>query len=168
MEDAGQEGHVHLDRLLGQKPALDQEARGPQPFATPADHLGVRIAVGKDHALNPGFQDPSRAGRRPTVMVAGLERDVDRAAAGALAGSVERHRLRVLAAGTAVPAGADDLAALRNHCPHHGVRRRGQAAPPCQDQRPSHRPPIGVVETSGGLNAHGAHPNRAAAKDRGL
>ena len=168
MKDAGQEGHVHLDRLLGQEPALDPEARGPQPFATAADHLGVRIAVGEDHALNPRFQDPSRAGRGPAVMGARLERDVDRAAAGAATGGVERHRLRVLAAGPAVPAGADDLAALRDHRAHHGVRRRGQAAPPRQRQGPPHRPPIGVVETSGGLSAHGAHPNRAAAKDRGL
>ena len=104
-------------------------------------------------------------------MVAGLERHVDRAAAGAVTGGVEGHRLRVLAAGPTVPAGADDLSVPRDHRPDHGVRRHPKPAAARQRQGPSHRPPIRIVEPPGLLGApgaHGAHPNRAAAKDRGL
>ena len=60
MQDTGQEGDVHLDRLLRQEPALDAKAGGPQAFGAASGHLRVRIAMREDHALHPGLQDAPR------------------------------------------------------------------------------------------------------------
>jgi hypothetical protein len=62
------------------------------------------------------------------VVRAGLERDVDRGAAGSLAGRLERDDLRMRAALSLVPALAHDLVAGDDDRTHDRVRTRRATA----------------------------------------
>src|SRR5581483_7401609 len=60
-----------------------------------AGRLRVRVVRAVDDALDAGGEDRVDAGRRRPVVVAGLERHVERRAARPLAGLVEDDALRV-------------------------------------------------------------------------
>src|SRR5690606_5273972 len=88
--------------------------------------------------------DARRARSRPSLMAAGLERDIQRSAARAVAGFVERKDLGVGLSGPRMMALADDDAVGRHDDrPHHRVRRGRALAAPGVEQRASHQRLVG-------------------------
>ncbi len=77
--------------------------------SSPPPCSGVRVELAGDDTRDAGLEERIDARRRRAVVRAGLERDVDRRAAGSLAGSLECDDLGVRAALSLVPAFADDL-----------------------------------------------------------
>ncbi len=71
-----------------------------------------------DHAADAGPQDGVRAGGRLALMVARLERDVKLRPTRGGARRIERHDLRVVAAGTDVPALPHYLVIAHDDRPH--------------------------------------------------
>ena len=109
---------------------LDLDARRAQPLEPRPSVSRVRVAGGGHDARDPGRDDRVRARRRAPVVRARLERDVERRAARALAGRLERDDLGVRAALALVPALADDLAVAarrRRRRPGSGASCRGPA-----------------------------------------
>ena len=73
-----------------------------------AVHLRVGILHGGDYLLDAGGDDRVRARGRAALMRAGFQGQVERRAAGALAGFVERDYFGVFYAGPGVETAADD------------------------------------------------------------
>ena len=124
-------------RLVLEQAALDLDARVAQGGRTPGrDRVGVALRV--DHAAYAGLDQRLRARSGAAGVVARLQRDDRRGAAGAVAGAPERVDLGVRGPGAAVPALGEHLAVrAEQHAAdprvgaggHAGRRRQGERAP---------------------------------------
>ena len=94
---------------------LDVDAGGDEPLDAASVDDRVRVERADDDACDTRLDDRVRARRRPPVVRARLERDVERRAAGPVARLLERDRLGVLHARELVPALADGLAVADEH-----------------------------------------------------
>ena len=115
---------------VGLDARLDGDAAPAQPRRAAAAHARIGIAHAEDDAAHAGREDGVGARRRAAVVVAGLERDVQRRAAAARAGITQRFDLTVRTAGAAMVAASDDPPAGDDH---GADRRIGTGAPeaPC-------------------------------------
>ena len=97
---------VQRARLVGEQPGLDLDARGAQGLgAAGGDRVGV--GLGDDHPAYAGREQGLRARTGAAGVVARLERDHGRGAAGRRAGPGQGVDLGVRAAGAAVVALGD-------------------------------------------------------------
>src|SRR5919108_49336 len=125
LRDPGAPGLV-LRTGLEEIGVFDLDA-GRAELGQPAARLRVRVERAGDDAGDPGVEDGLRAWRRRPPAAARLEGDVERGAAGALAGGLDREHLGVRLTLTLVPALADDLAVIDHDGADDGV---GACRPP--------------------------------------
>ena len=100
---------------------LDLDAGCSETREPPAVDHGVRITGGDDRPSDAGVDDRARARRRPSDVIAGLERAVEGGAAGEVARGGERADLGVRRSGTLVPALTDDVPVANDDGADHGV-----------------------------------------------
>ena len=81
----------------------------------------IRVLHGRDNARDARRDQGVHAGRRPSLVRAGLEADVHGRAACPLAGLLQRDDLGVPQAGIRVEAAAHDLAIAHNYRADHRV-----------------------------------------------
>ncbi len=117
----GHERPVQRHRLVGEKSSLDRNAGGAQGRGAPACDERVRIRNGRHHTAHTGGLDERRARWGASVMIARLERDVERRAARAGPGRLEGFDLRMRPTGARVKALADDLAVAHHHRADHRI-----------------------------------------------
>src|SRR4051812_13398415 len=119
MEERG----VQLARGLRLDPDLDRDSRAAKTLGT-ASRFRIRIS-GRDDNAPYSRRDQGVGARRRLAMVGtGLEGDVERRTARAVAGSPERRDLGVLLAVASVKPLADDGAIANDDGADHRVRRR--------------------------------------------
>jgi hypothetical protein len=141
--DASVEGKRELDRHVGQPerdvlrprknlkarrrlahPERDFDARGAERLDAFAFHVRVGVATSDDDARDLRRDDRLGARRRAPVMVARLERDVERRALGARTGGAQRSDLRMIDARTFVMTRCDELASTHDDRADVWIRRR--------------------------------------------
>src|SRR5207244_4215763 len=108
--------------LLRTRPDHHSDARPAELRDAPAAHARVRVDHGDDDAAEPETEQRVRAGRRPPVVRARLERDVERRAAHPPAGGAEGLDLRVRRAGAVVETLAYDAPAAHEDGAYRRVR----------------------------------------------
>ncbi len=149
----GQEACVDRLRFPGEQAGRHAQARGAeQPQAAAAD-ARVRVADRRHHARDPARPHERRAGRRASVVRAGLERHVERRALRPRSGAAERQHLRVRSARPRVEALADDPLAPRHHAAHERVRVRLAEAARRERERAPHQPLVEPLAAPGGRHA---------------
>src|SRR6185369_17292970 len=79
--DVALERRVESPSVLTEDPLLDPHTRLPEPLEAATIHQRVRVGGGHDYGADAGVDHGVGAGRRRAVMVAGLERAEQRAAA---------------------------------------------------------------------------------------
>jgi hypothetical protein len=114
---------------------------------------GVRCRIIREHHHPPHARCDQRVGarRRPPVVRARLERDVDRRVARALLRDLQRHRLGVRPAGRHVPAFGDDRAVARDHAADERIGRGGARPTLGKLERALEQKPVGVVDHPGSV-----------------
>ena len=155
----------HLVRLLGQHAARHLDP-GLAQHADPAPrHARVGIEHTYDGALQAGGDDRLGTRRRLAVVRAGLERHIDRGAAGAGTGAPDRLGLGVRTAAGLGPAARDDLARrlVGDRGPDRRIGRGGSEPALGHAQRDPHHVGVEVC----GL-AHGFCSDSVSSGDGGL
>jgi hypothetical protein len=103
-----------------------------------AVHLRVRVLDGDHDAPHAGRRDHRGARRRPSVVRAGLESDVQRGPASVRGRAAKRSDLGMLASGAAMERLADHAAALDHDASHHRVWVGLSAPAAGERERPAH------------------------------
>ena len=129
----GQQAEIGLDPRLGE-----------HPQAAPA-HLGIGIHHGSHHPGHPGLDERLGAGRRATMMGAGLQGHIGGGTAGLFPCRVQGIDLGMGLTGPLVPALPHHHAGLHQHGADAGVGSRGVTAAPGQFEGPAH--PLVIVLT---------------------
>src|SRR5690606_788768 len=118
---AVEEGSVQRTRRILLHAGSDLDTRCPQTLnAPPCDR--VRIERRDYDTCDARSKHRVRARRCATMVVARLERNVQRRTAGLLTGSLECDDLRVRTAILRVPPLADDFVVVHDHGTHHRIR----------------------------------------------
>src|SRR6185503_6644652 len=134
----GEEAAVLGAHLGASRADRHLDAARAQGLGASARHVGIGIHRARHYPRHSGVPDGPCAGRRPAVVVARLERDVEGGAARALARRRQRHDLGMGAARLGVKALAHDLAVADHHRAHHRIRRGQPAAPLRERERALH------------------------------
>ena len=160
----GEEDAVARSRLVLAAAREHLEPGLPERSRPPAPNPWVRVAGRHDHSPDPRPQDRIDAGRGPPLVIAGLERDVQRGAARPVPRLPQRLRLGVRASRAGVetlshqPALADDDGA------HHGIGRAEATAALGQGESPSHPALVFGCGVRGGIAGRHDPVSRAFTK----
>ena len=144
--DARKEAAIERARLSFHQSQVDLDAGGAQAFEARAINLRERIAHGADDARDTRFDQCVRARPGAAHMGAGFQRHVDGGAARTRTGLLQGEHFRVRPALALVPAGADDLVALRDHAADHRIGLGGVRAALGQAQGAGHHGVVGRGE----------------------
>ena len=131
--------------FLGADADLDRDPSGAQPSVTLTGDQRIGVFDRRHHPRNAGGDHRIGARRCAAVMRAGLQRDVQRRAAGGLTGTAQRFDLGMRTAAILGPAPADDHAILDQHRADRGVGRGAPLAAPAERQRQLHEAAIGGI-----------------------
>jgi hypothetical protein len=129
-------GRFSANRGLGRQPDFDDDAARAEDREAAAAHGGVRILHRRDDPDDAGIDDPADARAGAALMAAGLERAIERRAAGARPRRRERVHLGMRLAGALVEALADNDAVRRHD---DGTNERVGARAPAPARRMKQR-----------------------------
>ena len=143
------EGFVDLDRSRrGARVQLDLHSGFAQTAEAAAGDEWIGILHGRNHPAHARRQNRVDARRRPAMVRARLQRDIERRALRPFPGLLQRQNLRMLDAGPGVEAAAHGLAVTHHHRAHGGVGRGAADAAGGQFQRFFHKPVHSWFESS--------------------
>ena len=141
--------------------AISMPASRRRCTPAPTD-LRIGVLRGHHHARHAGLDQRIGARRRAPVVAAGLERDIGRRAASALARCAQCVHFGMRLAGTLVPALADDFVAVRDHAADARIGLRGEQTLLGQAQRTRHVTMVGGAER-GRIQGHRDKPSGTSA-----
>src|SRR5690242_6988809 len=143
--DAAKVAGMIMGGFARAKPGVDGDAGGAQFGVALPGYQGIGILDRRDDPRNARRDHGIGARRRLADMRTRFERDIQRGAAGSLAGAAERLHLGMRAASGLRPAAPDDDAVLDHDRADRRVRPGAAEAAPSERQGKLHEAPVRFI-----------------------